>query len=139
MSFKNIVLHHLVKSEDLNHHGTLYAGRAADWLVEAGYCAAAALSDPEYLVCFNISGMTFTRPVPKGSIIRYDSQIVKAGSTSLTAYIQVHLVGTEEFVFDGFMAFVHVDAKGHKAPHNIKIIAETDEEKRLQSMVPKHS
>jgi hypothetical protein len=37
------------------------------------------------------------------------------------------------------MAFVHVDAKGHKAPHNIKIIAETDEEKRLQSMVPKHS
>ena len=135
MSFKNIVLHHLVKSEDLNHHGTLYAGRAADWLVEAGYCAAAALSDPEYLVCFNISGMTFTRPVPKGSIIRYDSEIVEAGSTSLTAYIQVHIVNTEAFVFDGHMTFIHVDAAGHKTPHGIKVIAETEEEKRLQAII----
>ena len=25
---------HLVKSEDLNHHGTLFAGRTAEWLVE---------------------------------------------------------------------------------------------------------
>lgn len=138
MSFRSITIYHLVKNEDLNHHGTLYAGRAADWLVEAGYCAAAALSDPEYLVCFNISGMTFTRPVPKGSIIRYDSQIVKAGSTSLTAYIQVHLMGSEEFVFDGFMAFVHVDESGQKTPHGITVIAETDEEKRIQAMVPQH-
>ena len=28
--------YHLVKSEDLNHHGTLYAGRNAEWFVESG-------------------------------------------------------------------------------------------------------
>lgn len=33
---------HLVKSEDLNHHGTLFAGRTAEWLVEAGFVTAAA-------------------------------------------------------------------------------------------------
>ena len=32
---------HLVKGEDLNHHGTLFAARAAAWLVEAGFAAAA--------------------------------------------------------------------------------------------------
>jgi hypothetical protein len=26
----------LVKSEDLNHHGTLFAGRSAEWFVESG-------------------------------------------------------------------------------------------------------
>jgi len=26
----------LVKSEDLNHHGTLFAGRTAEWFVESG-------------------------------------------------------------------------------------------------------
>ena len=31
--------YHLVKSEDLNHHGTLYAGRNAEWFVEAGFIA----------------------------------------------------------------------------------------------------
>lgn len=139
MSFKNIVVHHLVKSEDLNHHGTLYAGRAAEWLVEAGYCAAASLSDPEAIVCLNISGMTFTRPVPKGNIIRYESKIIKAGTTSLIAYIQVHLAATEEFVFDGFMTFVHVDVHGHKTPHGLKIVAETEAEKALQAKIPQHS
>src|SRR5665254_21309 len=33
---------HLVKSEDLNHHGTLYAWRSAEWLVEGAFVAAAA-------------------------------------------------------------------------------------------------
>ena len=32
----------LVKSEDLNHHGTLFAGRTAEWFVEAGFVSAAA-------------------------------------------------------------------------------------------------
>jgi hypothetical protein len=27
----------LVKSEDLNHHGTLFAGRTAEWFVESGF------------------------------------------------------------------------------------------------------
>ena len=36
-------IQHLVKSEDLNHHRTLYAGRTAEWFVETGFVAAANL------------------------------------------------------------------------------------------------
>ena len=32
---------HLVKSEDLNHHGTLFAARTASWFVESAFIAAA--------------------------------------------------------------------------------------------------
>lgn len=31
---KEFKISHLIKSEDLNHHGTLFAGRTAEWLVE---------------------------------------------------------------------------------------------------------
>ncbi|NTU75550.1 MAG: acyl-CoA thioesterase, partial [Anaerolineaceae bacterium] len=41
MDIQTCVTQHLVKSEDLNHHGTLYAGRTAEWFVESGFIAAA--------------------------------------------------------------------------------------------------
>ncbi len=31
-----IVTNRFVKSEDLNHHGTLFAGRTSEWFVETG-------------------------------------------------------------------------------------------------------
>ena len=46
--------HRLVKSEDLNHHGTLFAGRSAEWFVEAGFVAASSLLNPKYLICLKI-------------------------------------------------------------------------------------
>jgi len=30
--FSHITSSHMVKSSDLNHHGTLFAGRVAEWL-----------------------------------------------------------------------------------------------------------
>jgi acyl-CoA hydrolase len=44
----------LVKSEDLNHHGTLFAGRTAEWFVESGFIAAARLINPQNIVCLKI-------------------------------------------------------------------------------------
>ena len=41
MGIQALSIYHLVKSEDLNHHRTLFAGRGAEWLVEAGFIAAA--------------------------------------------------------------------------------------------------
>ncbi len=64
---KEYTISHLVKSEDLNHHGTLFAGRSAEWLVEAGFIAAAAEHRrPQDVVCVNIHGFIFKTPVGKG-------------------------------------------------------------------------
>ena len=63
MRMQPVLTHHFVKSEDLNHHGTLFAGRTAEWFVEAGLMAAAV------------------------------SKAVHAGRTSMVSHIQLNVRG----------------------------------------------
>jgi len=113
------ITNRLVKNEDLNHHGTLYAGRSAEWFVEAGFIAAAGLTRPEDIVCLKIHGMTFLRPVKGGDVITFESRIILAGISSLHAYVRMESKG--EPVMDGFITFVHVDREGRARPHGIVI------------------
>lgn len=128
MSLQTFVTHHLVKGQDLNHHGTLFAGRGAEWFVESGFVAASNMTNPENTVCLNIHGMLFTRPVRKGSIIRYESKVAHTGRTSMVVYVKVILSKNEDFVLDGFMTFIHVDKEGHSAPHGLVVEPVTAEE-----------
>ncbi len=83
-----MTVHHLVKGEDLNHHHTLYAGRGAEWLVEAGFIAASSLLPAEYVLCLKIHGMVFSRPVSPGEVVKFESRIVLTGRSRLVAYIK---------------------------------------------------
>ncbi|MEN6580213.1 MAG: hotdog domain-containing protein [Anaerolineaceae bacterium] len=127
---KTLTIHHLVKGEDLNHHRTLFAGRGAEWLVEAGFIAAADLLPPQYVLCLKIHGMTFQRPVKPGEVVRFDSKIVLTGRSRLIAYVRA--TTKEELTVDGFLTFVYVDDQGKSRPHGITIEAETLEEIELQ-------
>jgi acyl-CoA hydrolase len=120
---------HLVKGEDLNHHGTLYAGRTAEWFVESGFIAAASLTKPENIVCLKIHGMTFTAPVKPGSLARFDSKIVFTGTTRIVAYIRLSV--KDEDVVKGFITFINVDKENHPFPHGIVIEPGTEEDQRL--------
>jgi len=130
MRMKTLTIHHLVKGEDLNHHRTLFAGRGAEWLVEAGFIAAADLLPPEYVLCLKIHGMTFQRPVRPGEVVRFDTKIVQTGRSRLIAYERA--TTKEELTVDGFLTFVYVDDHGKSRPHGITIEAETPEEIELQ-------
>lgn len=121
MSLQTFTTHHLVKGEDLNHHGTLFAGRGAEWFVESGFVAASNMTNPENTVCLNIHGLLFTRPVVKGSIIRYESKVVYTGRTSIVVYVKVMLSKNEDFVLDGFMTFIHVNKEGRSTPHGLVV------------------
>ncbi|MGB4594902.1 MAG: acyl-CoA thioesterase, partial [Anaerolineaceae bacterium] len=119
-----------VKGEDLNHHRTLFAGRGAEWLVEAGFIAAADLLPPEFVLCLKIHGMQFRRPVRPGEVVRFVSSIVLTGKSRLVAYIRADVKG--ELTVDGFITFVYVDEHGQPRPHGLVIKAETPEELELQ-------
>lgn len=121
---------HLVKSEDLNHHGTLYAGRTAEWFVESGFIAAATLTKPEHIVCLKIHGMTFTRPVRLGELVAFYSKIVLVGKSRLVSYIK--MLASSQKVVDGFITFVHVDLEAHPVPHGLTIEPTTPEDIELQ-------
>ena len=118
-------------SADLNHHGTLYAGRGVEWMVEAGLIAACDATKSEHIVCLRINALLFRKPVPMGQLLRYAGKIIYAGRTSLIAYVKVTNSITEEFIVDGFFTYVYVDKDGKAVPHGVTIEAETEEDLRL--------
>ncbi|MBN2515775.1 MAG: acyl-CoA thioesterase [Deltaproteobacteria bacterium] len=132
MVIKSFVTNRLVKGEDLNHHGTLFAGRSAQWFVESGFIAAANLTSPERVLCLNIHGMIFKKPVNKGNIIRFESKVVYAGTTSLTSHVKVFFSQNDEFLLEGFITFIYVDENGQPTPHDIVIDAVDPEDIALQ-------
>jgi acyl-CoA hydrolase len=93
----------LIKSEDLNHHGTLFAGRTAEWFVESGFIAATSLLKPQNVVCLKIHGMYFTKPAKSGDVLKFSSKVVYAGKSSLTAYVHVEKNGSDILLVDGFI------------------------------------
>mgnify|MGYP001020425278 CR=1 FL=1 len=109
MRIETLVMHHLVKGEDLNHHGTLFAGRGAEWLVEAGFIAASNVLPAKYLLCMKIHGMQFSR---------------------LITYIRAETKG--ELTVEGFITFVYVDDEGRSRPHGLTVEAVSEEEQELQ-------
>ena len=131
MTLKTFTLYHLVKSEDLNHHGTLFAGRSAEWFVEAGFIAAADQSQPENIVCLKIHGMRFNRPVQRGEVIYFESKIAFAGRTSLVASIKMKGKEDQDQIVEGFITFIHVDMDGKPIPHGVILNPETEEERLL--------
>lgn len=131
MALPSIETNHFVKNEDLNHHGTLFAGRTAEWFVESGLMAAALLLPSENIVCVKIHGMEFTKPIHLGSVVKFVSTVAKAGRSSLTVNINVSVDGEQNL--DGFITYVNVDENGTSFPHGILLDPETDEEKALEA------
>jgi len=126
---KKINASRLVKSEDLNHHGTLFAGRMAEWFVENSFiCGALETKRPENIVCRKVHGLSFTCPVNKGDIVNMESYIVKVGRTSYTTYAKVTRNDSDSVVSEGFITFVFVDEYGKTIPHNMVIDEPRDEE-----------
>ena len=131
---------HLIKSEDLNHHGTLYAGRSAEWLVESAFIAAAAEHGrPQDIVCVKIHGFTFKEPVQKGDIMTFHSLVAKTGKASITVYVKAGSEIDNKPKVEGFLTFVCVepDTK-RKIKHGI-VLDETDdaEEQEIRARAAK--
>jgi len=133
MAFKSNLSFRLVKSEDLNHHGTLFAGRCAEWFVESGFVAVAAFLSTKHIVFLKINGMEFLYPIHAGDVLAFDSRVVRAGRTSLSVYVKVYEQKKASDIFsEGFITFCHVDDETRPTPHNISLTAKTPEEINLQ-------
>jgi len=128
---KTFTIHHLVKGENLNHHRTLFAGRGAEWVVEAGFIAAASLLPPANVVCVKIHGMHFKRPVQPGSIVCFQSKVIFTGRSRLVSYVSATV--NEALVVDRFLTFVYVDEDGKPQPHHITIEPVTEQDQDLNS------
>lgn len=109
----------LIKSEDLNHHQTLFAGRCAEWFVEAGFIAVASVLPADHVVCVKVHGLEFTQPMRSGEIAHFSSKIIHTGRTSLKVYVALKPRPAETPIVSGFITFVHVNEEGCARPHHL--------------------
>lgn len=134
MNFKVHTTNHLVKSEDLNHHGTLYAGRCSEWTVEAGFIAIAHELNPKNIVCLRMHRLEFLHPVRGGHIVTFNSQIVRTGRSTLTVYIEVCDCRDNSVVTaKSFITFCYVDDNTKSQPHNLIFEPATERERYLNA------
>ena len=125
MSPRTTVISHLIKPEDLQHHGTLFAGQMAKWLVEACFVAAARLvGEPEDVVCVQIHGMGFTKPAQNGDIIEIRAKVALTGTTSITVAGEAYLNEELEPSVSGMATFVTVDKQGVPYKHGVSLSGE---------------
>lgn len=126
---KAFVNSRLVKSEELNHHGTLFAGRTAEWFVESAFIAASTtIGNPKNVVCLNIHGLLFRHPVNEGDIVKFTSKVVHLGKTSIVVYTKMDTEIAKTSPVDGFITFICVDENGNKIPHGLTLDEPEDEE-----------
>lgn len=125
---------HLVKGEDLNHHGTLFAARAASWFVEAGFAAAACThGNSDEIVLRNLHSMSFSRPVKKGEVVRFAGRVVRAGTTSLVVAVTAADAMTGKMAVEGYITFVTVEqGTGKKLAHKVELDDTQDKEELRQ-------
>ena len=117
-----LTIPHLVKPEDLNHHGTLFAGQMARWLIESGLILSSRLTGkPEDIVCVQLNAMTFKKPVNNGDLIEIRSMISYLGSTSLMVYSQVLRKQEKNPVITNSATFVTVNKDGRPYKHGLKL------------------
>ncbi len=116
---------HMIRYEDLNHHGNLYAGRAIEWMMESSFIAAElAYGDREGLLYKNTHKFDFMKSVLPGDIVTYESTIVRCGRTSLSMHISVIDEATGEVRAEGYTTFVTVDPRDKRpVAHGLKLDA----------------
>ncbi len=104
---KEFTKSHLVKSAELNHHGTLFAGKSAEWLVESAFIVAAVEHGrPQDVLCINVHGFIFKEPAKSGDIFTIKSRIAKLGTTSITVYVEGFCEIEKVKNVEGFVTFV---------------------------------
>ncbi|MEG0466755.1 MAG: hotdog domain-containing protein [Mucinivorans sp.] len=125
---------YLVKSEDLNHHGTLYAGRSSEWFVGSGFICVAYNLEPSSIVCLRVHGIEFLSPVRAGHIVTYSAQIVRTGRTTIMVYVEARDYRSPEVLISrGFITFCHVDSSTHSEPHGLEFIPQNEREVELNN------
>jgi acyl-CoA hydrolase len=129
--FEETTLMHLVRPEDLNHHGTLFAGQMAKWLVEAGVITAARLTGkPEDIVCVKLTDMNFKGTVHNGETVEIKTKIASLGKSSITVSSRVFISIDSEPLISSMAMFVSVDKDNKPYSHGFSLPQEYIEKNR---------
>ncbi|MBN1366328.1 MAG: hypothetical protein JW967_00165 [Dehalococcoidales bacterium] len=125
------IISHLIRPEDLQHHGTLFAGRMAEWFVETCFIAACRLTGkPEDIVCVQIHGMNFRKPAGNGDILEIRSKVAYLSRTSITVHGRAYINLIKVPAVSGMITFVTVNKETRPYAHGMVLPEEYIAENR---------
>ena len=122
----------IVKPDELNHHNTLFVGKALTYLVETGFITVSfEHGNPNELVCYGLNDFKFLTPVPNGSILTYEGQIVRVTDTTITTFVEgiCRLTGTKHM--SGWVTYVVIDLETRAKKHHNIVLDDTDNKEEL--------
>lgn len=110
--------YNFVRPEHLNHHGSLFGGQLLLWVDEFAWMAAAKDFPGYSFVTRAMDKIEFRHPVQIGTILRFHSEVLTKGSSSVTYLVKVYedggIKGDEIIAFSTSVTFVSVDDEGNK-------------------------
>lgn len=99
---------------ETNHYDTLFGGTALQWMDEVAFIAATRFTRDK-VVTVSSDKVNFKTPIPAGSIVELDAQIIKVGRTSLVVNVDVYKEDmyseNRELALHGSFVFVSIDKK----------------------------
>lgn len=114
---------HLVKSEDLNHHATLYGGRCVEWCVQMAYITAEnCFDDNRPLVFMSIRSLSMREPARLGEILEFTGRVDYVGESTIGVRVdgrKLHPKSNSRLVVTGTFLFCTVDEEGRARPHGL--------------------
>ncbi len=112
----------LVMPEDMNHYGFLFGGKMLMWVDEIAWMAVSGDYPGYRFVTVGMSEVTFRKSVHPQSVLRFETEKLRVGRTSVTYRVEVfrrHIDSSEETsVFTTDITFVRVDEHDQKLPIN---------------------
>lgn len=113
-----LTLTELVLPEQSNHYDTLFAPNGLALLGKAAFLVATRFTR-QSVVMAAANGIEFLQPIPVGSLLKLEAQVVRAGRSSMTVQVTGHFDAAPglrpEEVLRGKFEMVCVDAHGRPA------------------------
>lgn len=110
----------LIKPQDMNAHGTLFGGTVLSWIDEEAAIFVSCQLGKGNVVTKFMSEIDFVSSATLGDIIEIGMETKDFGKSSITIRCEVRNKFTKETIIKiDDIVFVHLDANGNPAPHNI--------------------
>ena len=110
----------LVMPENLNHRGYLFGGYMLKWVDEIAWMAATLDFPSHTFVTVGMDKVEFKKSVKQGTILRFVTQQVHQGRTSVSYLVDVAIgnqtASSENSIFSTNVTLVRVDESGRKLP-----------------------
>lgn len=108
----------MVAAKDLNPNGTLFGGRALEWIDEEAFIFASCQLDNPSVVTRCISEVEFVATARQGDVVEIGMEAVAFGRTSITVRCVVRNRRTKEVITTvERIVFVLVDENNRPVPH----------------------